>query len=126
DSPDGPRMGEASSSLRSSIKSLRSLLVEIYPPKLHEEGLEFPLGDLLSGVSNRGISAKLDVDLGKVELSPDTVGLKYRSAQEALRNVVSHSGAGKVRLVARVSGNVARIVVDDDGRGFTPGQIESK
>jgi two-component system, NarL family, sensor kinase len=126
DSPDGPRMGEASSSLRSSIKSLRSLLVEIYPPNLHEEGLEFALGDLLSGVSNRGISVKLDVDLGKAELSPDTVGLMYRSAQEALRNVVSHSGAGKVRLVARVNGNVARIVVDDDGRGFTPGQIESK
>jgi two-component system, NarL family, sensor kinase len=126
DSPDGPRMGEASSSLRSSIKSLRSLLVEIYPPNLHEEGLEFALGDLLGGVSNRGISVKLEVDLGKAKLSADTVGLMYRSAQEALRNVVSHSGAGKVRLAARVNGNVARIVVDDDGRGFTPGQIESK
>ena len=124
DSSDAPKMGEASSSIRSSIKSLRSLLVEIYPPNLHEEGLEFALGDLLGGVSNRGISVKLDVDLGKTALSPDTVGLMYRSAQEALRNVVSHSGATKVRLVAKVSGNVARIVVDDDGRGFTPEQIE--
>jgi two-component system, NarL family, sensor kinase len=124
DSVDAPKMSEASSSIRSSIKSLRSLLVEIYPPNLHEEGLEFALGDLLGGVSNRGISVKLDVDLGKAELSADTVGLMYRSAQEALRNVVSHSGATRVRLVARVSGNVARIVVDDDGRGFTPEQIE--
>jgi signal transduction histidine kinase len=102
------------------------LLVEIYPPNLHEEGLEFALGDLLGGVSNRGIAVKLDVDLGKAELSADTVGLMYRSAQEALRNVVSHSGAGRVRLVAKVSGNVARIIVDDDGRGFTPEQIEHK
>ena len=47
DSTDAPKMGEASSSIRSSIKSLRSLLVEIYPPNLHEEGLEFALGDLL-------------------------------------------------------------------------------
>ncbi|MEY2400085.1 MAG: two-component system, NarL family, sensor kinase [Ilumatobacteraceae bacterium] len=124
ESDDAPKMGEASSSIRSSIKSLRSLLVEIYPPNLHEEGLEFALGDLLGGVSNRGISVKLDIDLGKAELSADTVGLMYRSAQEALRNVVSHSGATRVRLVARVSGNVARIVVDDDGRGFTPEQIE--
>jgi two-component system, NarL family, sensor kinase len=124
ESTDAPRMGEASSSIRSSIKSLRSLLVEIYPPNLHEEGLEFALGDLLGGVSNRGIAVKLDVDLGKTELSPDTVGLMYRSAQEALRNVVSHSGASRVRLVARVTGNIARIVVDDDGRGFTPEQIE--
>jgi signal transduction histidine kinase len=124
DSADAPKMGEASSSIRSSIKSLRSLLVEIYPPNLHEEGLEFALGDLLGGVSNRGMSVKLDVDLGKTALPADTVGLMYRSAQEALRNVVSHSGATRVRLVAKVSGNVARIVVDDDGRGFTPEQIE--
>ena len=124
ESTDAPKMADASSSIRSSIKSLRSLLVEIYPPNLHEEGLEFALGDLLGGVSNRGISVKLDVDLGKAELSADTVGLMYRSAQEALRNVVSHSGATRVRLVARVSGNVARVVVDDDGRGFTPEQIE--
>lgn len=126
DSSDAPRMGEASSSIRSSIKSLRSLLVEIYPPNLHEEGLEFALGDLLGGVSNRGIAVKLDVDLGKAELSPDTVGLMYRCAQEALRNVVSHSGATRVRLAARVNGNIARIVIDDDGRGFTPEQIEQK
>ena len=126
DSADATKMGEASSSLRSSIKSLRSLLVEIYPPNLHEEGLEFALGDLLGGVSNRGIAVKLDVDLGKTELSADTVGLMYRSAQEALRNVVAHSGAAHVRLVARVQGSVARVTVDDDGRGFTPGQIEGK
>jgi signal transduction histidine kinase len=124
ESTESTKMADASSSIRSSIKSLRSLLVEIYPPNLHEEGLEFALGDLLGGVSNRGISVKLDVDLGKAELSADTVGLMYRSAQEALRNVVSHSGATRVRLVARVSGNVARVVVDDDGRGFTPEQIE--
>lgn len=126
DTVEAPKMGEASASIRSSIKSLRSLLVEIYPPNLHEEGLEFALGDLLVGVSNRGIAVKLEVDLGKVVLSADTVGLMYRSAQEALRNVVSHSGADQVRLVARVTDNVARVVVDDNGRGFTPEQVEGK
>jgi len=126
DSADAPRMGEASASLRRTIKSLRSLLVEIYPPNLHEEGLEFALGDLLGGVSNRGIAVKLEVELGKAKLSSSTVGLMYRSAQEALRNVISHSGANRVRLVARTRGNDAIIIVDDDGRGFTPGQIEGK
>ena len=77
-------------------------------------------------MSNRGIAVKLDVELGKAKLSSSTVGLMYRSAQEALRNVISHSAASHVRLVARTSGNDAIIVVDDDGRGFTPGQIESK
>jgi signal transduction histidine kinase len=126
DSPDAPRMADASSSLRTSIKSLRSLLVEIYPPNLHEEGLEFALGDLLSGMSSRGMSVKLDVDLSKANLPAGTAGLIYRSAQEALRNVASHSGANRVRLVARVTGNEVRLIVDDDGRGFTTDQIEGK
>lgn len=126
DSADAPRMANASSTLRSSIKSLRSLLVEIYPPNLHEEGLEFALGDLLSGLSSRGMSVKLDVELNSAALTPDTAGLIYRSAQEALRNVVAHSGAAHVRLVARASGNEVRLIIDDDGRGFTPGQIEGK
>lgn len=43
---------EASSAIRNSIKSLRSLLVEIYPPNLHEEGLESAVSDLLSGLAS--------------------------------------------------------------------------
>jgi two-component system, NarL family, sensor kinase len=126
DTADAPQMSEASASIRSSIKSLRSLLVEIYPPNLHEEGLEFALGDLLGGVSNRGIAVRLNVDLGTNQLSPDTVGLMYRSAQEALRNVVSHSGATRVLLTAQSNGAVARVIVDDDGRGFTAQQMEQR
>ncbi len=126
DTADAPQMSEASSSIRSSIKSLRSLLVEIYPPNLHEEGLEFALSDLLGGVSNRGIAVRLNVDLGTNQLSPDTVGLMYRSAQEALRNVVSHSGANRVLLTAESNGAVARVIVDDDGRGFTAEQMEQR
>jgi signal transduction histidine kinase len=126
DSADAPKMADASSSIRGSIKSLRSLLVEIYPPNLHEEGLEFALGDLLGGVANRGLAVKLDVDLGSTDLSPDTVGLMYRSAQEALRNVISHSGATRVRLNATANNAVARVVIDDDGRGFNAEQIERR
>jgi signal transduction histidine kinase len=77
-------------------------------------------------MSSRGMSVKLDVDLSKADLPAGTAGLIYRSAQEALRNVASHSGANRVRLVARVTGNEARLIVDDDGRGFTTDQIEGK
>ena len=47
---------DVSTAIRASIKSLRSLLVEIYPPNLQEEGLQSAIGDLLSGLEARGIA----------------------------------------------------------------------
>lgn len=115
---------EASSAIRNSIKSLRSLLVEIYPPNLYEEGLESAVGDLLSGLAARGIATELTVDLGDRELPRDVTALVYRTAQEALRNVASHSQARQVRVDLRVCNDQrVRLTVDDDGRGFSSDQL---
>ena len=93
---------DASSAIRTSIKSLRSLLVEIYPPNLQEEGLQSAIGDLLSGLTARGFETRLEADLGEAVVDPEAAGLIYRAAQESLRNVVSHSGATHVRVELQV------------------------
>jgi two-component system NarL family sensor kinase len=113
------QVNEASSSIRTSIKSLRSLLVEIYPPNLQEEGLESAIGDLLGRLSGRGIATRLDVDLDDLALDLDTSSLLYRTAQEALRNVAAHSGAEQVRVVLRAADERLHLIIDDDGRGFS-------
>lgn len=113
------QVNEASSSIRTSIKSLRSLLVEIYPPNLREEGLESAIGDLLGRLSGRGIATRLDVDLDDLALDLDTSSLLYRTAQEALRNVAAHSGARQVRVELRAADERLHLVIDDDGRGFS-------
>jgi signal transduction histidine kinase len=110
---------DASASIRASIKSLRSLLVEIYPPNLQEEGLESALGDLLGRLNGRGITTDLDVQLEDIALDPDTSALLYRTAQEALRNVVSHAHATRVRIELHLVGSDVHMTVDDDGRGFS-------
>ncbi|MGD9700941.1 MAG: sensor histidine kinase [Acidimicrobiia bacterium] len=117
---------DASSAIRGSIKSLRSLLVEIYPPNLQEEGLESAVGDLLSGVAGRGIETRLDADLGTITIDPEAAALVYRAAQEALRNVVTHSAATRVRVVLRVGDGSVHLVVDDDGRGFSPDTLDGR
>jgi two-component system, NarL family, sensor kinase len=113
------QVNEASSTIRTSIKSLRSLLVEIYPPNLREEGLESAIGDLLGRLSARGIATRLDVDLDDLALDLDTSSLLYRTAQEALRNVAAHSSAKQVRIEVRANGERLHLTVDDDGRGFS-------
>jgi signal transduction histidine kinase len=132
---------DASSAIRTSIKSLRSLLVEIYPPNLQEEGLQSAIGDLLSGLTTRGFETRLDVDLGESVVDPETAGLVYRAAQESLRNVVTHSGATHVLVSLRIVANSnqhgssqhssiqhpsIQLSVDDDGRGFSADTLDER
>ncbi|MCB0998784.1 MAG: sensor histidine kinase [Acidimicrobiales bacterium] len=112
-------LDQASAAIRSSVKSLRSLLVEIYPPNLREEGLESAVGDLLSAIGQRGIETKLRDEVDDHDLSADAQALAYRVVQEALRNVVSHSGASAVLVKLQLVDDQLQVLVDDNGRGFS-------
>lgn len=117
---------QASAAIRGSIKSLRSLLVDIYPPNLQEEGLQSALGDLLSGLTARGIQTRLDVDIADATVDPEAAALVYRAAQEALRNVVTHSAATHVRVALDAHDGSVRLVIDDDGRGFSTDTLDER
>ena len=110
---------DASAAIRNSIKSLRSLLVEIYPPNLAEEGLESAVGDLLSGLPARGLATELAVDLNGMDPNAETAGLVYRVVQEAIRNVLRHAAASAVRVEIGLKEDGVGVSVDDNGRGFT-------
>jgi len=118
--PDlAPALTEAAEGTRQGIRELRSLLVEIYPPELHRQGLEYAIRDLLAPCSRKGIETSLDLD-GAGELSPEVEALFFRATQEALRNVIKHAGAQRVDVsVAREDGR-AILTVRDDGSGFDP------
>lgn len=119
-------MTSAGTQIRESVKSLRSLLVDIYPPNLHEEGLTSALADLLGSLHNRGLITELDVAVDDRSLSPQSVSLLYRSAQEAVRNITSHANASRVTISVHPQGADAVLVVDDDGRGFDDAQLADR
>lgn len=103
--------------VRRSIKSLRSLFVEIYPPNLQRSGLHVALSDLLAAVGGRGIDARLEYPQD-LELSSDTNRIIYRVAQEATRNVVRHAKATQLDVeVGEVPGGIT-LRVADNGDGF--------
>jgi two-component system NarL family sensor kinase len=108
---------------RQGMRELRTLLVEIYPPNLHTAGLEPALSDLLAPLASRGIRTRLEVDPG---LEPDgaTEAQVFRTAQEALRNVQSHADAQSVEVGVHHSGDRLVLSVRDDGRGFTPADLD--
>ena len=48
--------------------------------------------------------------------------LVYRITQEALTNVIRHSGAREVQILLTRSGPALRLRVHDDGKGFDPAE----
>lgn len=117
---DGAQMREASDRVRDAVRSLRSLLVEIYPPNLYEEGLHSALSDLTAKLEPRGIDTSLVVQAPLDRLDLDTTRLIYRAAQEALRNVAAHADASRVDVSVSEADGAAVLEVSDDGRGLDP------
>jgi signal transduction histidine kinase len=118
------RVGAAAADLRQGVRDLRSLIVAIAPPRLHDEGLAAALGDLVSPLAARGIEAGLSIDLppagAGARLAPETETLVYRTAQEALRNVSRHARAHRVDISVFAANGTVHLEVRDDGVGFSP------
>ena len=62
-SPDTKVIEDAAESIRDSIRSLRSLIVDIYPPDFDEVSFDSAMTDLLTRGSDRGLSVDLDIQL---------------------------------------------------------------
>jgi len=107
----------AATELRQSVRGLRSLLVEIYPPGLRRAGLGHALSDLTAQLSSRGIAVTLDVD-DAPELPEAVQTAMFRVTQEAVRNIVTHAGASAVTVALRTEARAATLEIADDGRGF--------
>jgi two-component system NarL family sensor kinase len=113
-------LGDAAEAVRSSVRTLRSAIVGIYPPNLDAEGLGQALSDLTARLSAQGLGVSLQMD--------DPVGygravdrILFRACQEGLRNVESHASAQRVDVSVRREGGRVVMVMRDDGRGIDDG-----
>ena len=106
--------------LRRVGESLRSTLVDIYPPNLATDGLTAAVDVLVDRARRAGVAVYADVSV--LEGEPiDVLQLCYRLVQEGLRNVERHAEAGQAVVVGTRTGEELRVVVEDDGKGFEEG-----
>ncbi len=108
--------------LELQIGELSRLINDLRPAALERLGLVGALEALAEESAARGgfrIATELEID---GELSGEEERVVYRLAQEALNNVVKHADASAVQLGVGLSGSAARILVEDDGAGFDPGE----
>ena len=118
--PLADALDEAAGTVRSSIRSLRTLLTDIYPSALVDGGLAPAMEDLAQSASTPGVRVATDLDPAAEErLGPDQQRRIFRLVQESVRNAVKHAGSGAT-VTLRLGREDGAVVVDvvDDGAGF--------
>ncbi len=73
-----------------------------------------------------GINCQLYMSDGFSDLKPLATVELLRVVQEALNNVKKHSGANLIEVKFESSSEFVKVVIRDDGRGFTPGKVKGQ
>jgi signal transduction histidine kinase len=116
----------AVSLIKDAVAELRHLITDLRPAALDQLGVQAALEALADRLRKQfGIDVDLAVDLdyesGRCAERPgaDLESTLYRIAQEALTNVVRHSGATRASVGVRQSEGRVVVEVADDGKGFS-------
>jgi PAS domain S-box-containing protein len=111
--------------LDQAIGTTRSLISDLSPPVLHEMGLAAALEWLAERVSQMsGIRVKAQVEALSDPVDDEMGITLFRATSELLTNVVKHSDAKNARVAMRSDAGKLSLVVEDDGKGFDPGQLK--
>jgi CheY-like chemotaxis protein/anti-sigma regulatory factor (Ser/Thr protein kinase) len=108
--------------INQSIKTSRSLTVELFPPVL-QKGLSASLqwtGRWMN--ENHGLTIDLQIDPDIDPKQEDITAFLYQSTRELLLNVIKHSGVKSARLEMSCDEEQKqlRVTVSDRGAGFDP------
>ena len=107
--------------LKSSIDDIRSIIHDMHPRRLSEEGLAQTITDMVELMNE---SHRLTVTFEPQNVPqklPESLEINlFRVVQELMQNAVKHAGATTVRLQLRYEHDTLQLTYRDDGRGFTP------
>jgi signal transduction histidine kinase len=118
-------LDRSASETRGAMKDLRTLIIDLAPPTLRREGLQAALLEVLRDMKRKGTNTHLDLP-PNLRLRKDRAELIFRVAQEFLRNVAAHAQAKNVTVELTTEDGSAILSIQDDGKGFTPEDVERK
>ena len=106
---------------------LRTAAHQLHPSAVEKAGLVRALGALAAEYERGGgLAVRLALPPPVLPVAPGVAVAVYRIAQEALRNVVRHSGAGEAELTLEARGGTLVLRVADAGHGFEPSAGQSE
>lgn len=123
DAPERSELQAAARAVAEVLDDVRHLTFELSPPGLMTQGLEATLEGLGTRVlTPHGIGFESSHLAGSAAVPEDLRIVLYQVSRELLVNVVKHSGARHVELTTMEGDGHFSLMIEDDGRGFTPGR----
>jgi signal transduction histidine kinase len=113
---DDPLLREMRGDVQATIADVRRLVDGLRPVPLDELGLTEALRRLVDGAPVSGPAVRLVTDGAESPAAAVEVAA-YRIVQEALTNVLRHSGAGSCEVSVCAENGSLVVSVTDDGRG---------
>ena len=121
------RIQEVSDRVKHLSSSIHDLSHQLHPMKLEQLGLIAAIRGLCKELSqNHGVRLDFTDDDSHLSPSPEVALCLYRVTQEALRNVVKHSGAASASVRLRTLGETLALEVRDAGRGLDPADLAAQ
>lgn len=113
-------------SLDATMTAVQRIMAELRPSVLDDLGLAPAIEWLTRQFTERtGIACGLDLPEAGPALSQDGRTALFRILQESLNNVARHAGATTVRVSLHHGHHSTRLMVEDNGKGISPVEVES-
>jgi signal transduction histidine kinase len=116
---DREELDEALELVRELVGEARQVIYDLRPTVLDDFGLAAAVRLQVAALRAEGVEIRLQESLGDGRLPTEVETTLFRVAQEALTNIRKHAEATKARVVLDRPGNTVRLLVRDEGRGFS-------
>jgi signal transduction histidine kinase len=123
-----PKFDDAQALVEDITRQIRDIMAELYLPELEDYGLAAALETYAERAASHG-NLELIADLPDLDSPPLTSDVRialFRSAQEAISNVLKHANATQLEISLQGENGSVRLRVEDDGRGFDPNAASQK
>jgi len=115
-----PGIRDVEEILTEARRRISSLSFELSPPLLHDVGLVAAAQWLAEDLERRYGLVVCVAAREELELDEGTSVTLFRAMREFLINVTKHAGVAKAHVEIWREGGMARVAVEDSGRGFRP------
>lgn len=122
-----PRLDEVKAVAVRTLEDVHRLILDLRPSVLDDLGL-------LSAVrwyaerhlGSRGIAVRCEFGEYDRRLAPEVETALFRICQETMSNIARHAQATAVLVQVGVEEGEFRIEIEDDGKGFDPGEVSKR
>ena len=111
-------MREMDEVMAEALKYTRTLVTELSPPVLRDQGLAAGLKWLGEYMQKHDLNVTVAVPDEDLTLPQDRLVLVFQSVRELLINSSKHAGTGQATVAMEHRDNLLRIEVRDEGAGF--------